>query len=238
MNFKKTITTLAVTGAFLVSSQASLAAGNNGYGTSNCQVVYGGGEVCPSNIQFSIDKKVLSPTKGGAYVDNLGMNDPKFVATNDVAFRITIRNTGNTAISQMNVTDTLPANISFISGAGSYNASNNTVTYTINNLPAGQTNEQTIVARVATEDKLPKDQGVFCLTNKVSATDNRGTIAEDTAGFCVQQNLAVQPTPTPQVYDKVPVKNIPTTGPELLPLAGLIPAGLAGLILRRKTKIN
>lgn len=232
MNFRKTLIAFFVTAIFMAVPFNSFAAGN-GYGTSKCQVVYGGGEVCPEAIEFTIDKKVLSPTKGGSYVDNLGFNDPKFQANTDIAFRITIKNTGKNAISQLVVVDTLPQNVTFVSGAGNYNASNNTVTYTINNLPAGQTNEQTIVGRIAAIDKLPQDQGVICLTNKVNATDNNGNNASDNAAFCVEK-----PVTTPQVFEKVPVKTIPSTGPEMLPLLGLIPAGITGLFLRKKSTIN
>lgn len=228
MNFTKKLSTLAVTGVFLTQAGVSLAAGN-GYGTSNCQVVYGGGEVCPESVQFSLDKKVLSPNKGGSYVDNLGFNDAKFQPGNTVAFKIIVKNTGEKTIEKLNIVDTLPANTVFTSGSASYNASNNTVSYTIDKLDPNAVNERTFVATIANADKLPKDQGVICLTNKVAATDKNGNTASDNAAFCIEKAVM-----NPKVFESVPVKSIPNTGPEMLALLGLIPAGIAGLLLRKK----
>ena len=40
------------------------------------------------------------------------------------------------------------------------------------------------------------------------------------------------------IYEKVPVKDIPKTGPELLTLLALAPVGLAGFYLRKKSKLS
>lgn len=233
MNFKKSITTLFATGMFLAAAGVSVAAGN-----SQCQVVYGGGEVCEDKIQFTIDKKVLTPTKGGSYVDNLTINDYRFQIGNTATFKIIVKNTGDNKIDTLTVVDNLPNHLTFVSGPGTYNNSNRTITYTINNLEKGQVNEQVFTVTVA--NSIPQNQGIVCLTNQATATDNNGITARDTAGLCVQQDVTspLQPTPAPQVFQKVPVKNIPNTGPEMLPLLGLIPAGIAGLVLRNKSKIN
>ena len=77
----------------------------------------------------------------------------------------------------------------------------------------------------------------MCLTNNVKGSDNHGNEAKDDASFCVEKDV-VTSKPTPQVYDKTPVKNIPNTGPEMLPLLGLIPAGLLGAAMRRKNKLG
>jgi len=202
---------------------------------SNCQIIYGGGQVCQQQIKFTIDKKVLQPTKGGTYVDNLSANDTHFQPGNDVAFQITITNTGKQTINQFSVVDTLPANLSFISGAGTYNSSNNTITYSISNLGVGASNQQIFVARIADSKMFAQNQ-VTCLTNIVNANDNVGDNAGDTSSFCIENPLVSNPTP--QVFATIPPKSIPNTGPEMLPLLGLIPAGLAGFVMRKKSKIN
>ncbi|MDO8270155.1 MAG: hypothetical protein Q7T54_05815 [Candidatus Levybacteria bacterium] len=232
MNIHKTLTTLFVTGAFLTTVGNSFAAGS-----SQCQIVYGGGEVCEDKIQFTLDKRVLTPTKGGDFVDNLTLNDARFEIGNTASFKIIVKNTGDKKIDTLTVVDTLPQHLNFVSGAGTYNSNNRTITYTINNLDKGQVNEQ--VFTVTITNSLPANQGIVCLTNHAKATDNNGITASDTAGLCVQQGVTpVQPTPAPQIFNKVPVKNIPNTGPEMLPLLGLIPLGVTGLILRRKSTIN
>lgn len=230
MNFKRLIATTIVTGAFLAAAGAAIADGT-GYGTSNCQVIYGGGQVCPTTLQFSIDKKVLAPTKGGTFVDNLGFNDAKFQPGDQVSFKIILRNTGDKAIDQLTVVDTLPSNVTFNSGPGT--VSNNTVTYIIKNLAVGASNEQTIVVNIGNIDTLPKDQGVMCLTNNVKGNDNNSAVANDSSSFCIEKAAM-----TPKVFTTVPPKSIPNTGPEMLPLLGLIPAGIAGFTLRRKSKLG
>ncbi len=233
MNFRKTLTTLFVTGAFLATAGTSFAAA----GSSQCQVVYGGGEICEDKIEFTLDKKVLLPTKGGNYVDNLTINDFRFQVGNTATFKIIVKNTGDKKIDTLTVVDTLPEHVNFVSGPGTYNNNNRTVTYTINNLEKGQSNEQVFTVTIA--NSLPSNQGIVCLTNQAAATNNNGITAKDTAGLCVEQGVTtVQPTPGPQVFQKVPVKNIPNTGPETLSLLALIPAGIAGFTLRKRAKIS
>ena len=234
MNIKTTIATLALTGAFLATATAAYAGG------SQCQIVYGGGEVCDNKIEFTLDKKVLNPNKGGEFVDNLTINDARFQPGMPATFKIIVKNTGDKKIDTLTVVDTLPTYLNFVSGPGSYNASNRTITYTVSNLEKDQSNEQTFAVNIVGQNDLPQNQGITCMTNNAQATDNNGITAKDSAGLCVQKDITVpgNPTPTPMIYQKVPVKNIPNTGPEMLPLLGLIPAGLSGLILRKKSKLN
>ena len=37
----------------------------NAAGQSNCQIIYGGGEVCEEQVKFTINKLVQKPGKGG-----------------------------------------------------------------------------------------------------------------------------------------------------------------------------
>lgn len=229
MKIKNYLITLTAFAALLTQTNSVFAAG-----TSQCQIIYGGGQICQDKIQFSIDKKVMSNTKGGSFVDNLTSNDTRFQPATDVTFQITVTNTGDKTIPTLNVVDTLPSNTTFVSGAGSYNSSNNTISYTISNLEAGKSNTQTFVARIANSSNF--SDAVTCLTNNVSANDNNGTSATDKAGFCVEK--AATALPQPKIFKEAPPKTIPQTGPELLPLLSLIPAGITGYFLRRKSRLN
>lgn len=230
--------TIAFLASLLLLTSAGLSnAAGTGYGQSNCQVIYGGGEVCHNKITFTIDKKVLIPNKGGSFVDNLGINDVKFQPSQQVTFKITVKNTGNKKIDKLDVKDTLPSYITFVSGVGTYDKNTNTLSYTISNLEKGSSNEQSFIGMITSADKLPQNQSVVCLTNAAQATDNNGIKASDTAGLCVEKGIIVK-KPTPPVYDSVPVKKIPETGPEALSLIALIPAGLAGLALRKKSNLK
>ncbi len=229
MNLKLAITSALLTGAFLATAGSAIAAG------SNCQIIYGGGQICQEQIKFTIDKKVLQPTKGGTFVDNLSITDTHFQPGSDVAFQITVNNTGDKSIDTLTVVDTLPSFLTFISGPGTFNSSNNTITYSISNLGTGASNQQSFVTKLLDSSKLPQNPTVTCMTNSVNANDNNGNSATDTSGLCVENPVS---TPAPKIFTTVPPKSIPNTGPEILPLLGLIPAGLSGLILRKKSKLG
>jgi uncharacterized repeat protein (TIGR01451 family) len=218
MNTK--LTTTLITSAALLMASSTLAFAS---GTSNCQVIYGGGEVCPPEVKFTIDKKVMSPTKGGQMVDNLSVNDPKFSAGNSVTFQLVVKNTGSKDVT-LNVEDVLPSYLDYVSG-GTYDAGNKKVTNSVT-LKAGEEKTFTVVAKVTSNENLPANQSVVCVTNIARAKDNAGTVAEDNAQLCIEKGVAIQP--------KVPTKNIPDTGPEMLALAFLPPVGLAGFYLRRR----
>lgn len=225
---KNIITSLLTAGLFLAVTPMALASGS-----SECQIVYGGGQVCKEKVSFTIDKKVQQPIKGGSFVDNLNTNDAKFAPAQEAVFKITIQNTGDKTIEKLEVIDTLPGYTVYVSGDGSYDKSKNTISYSIENLEKGKTNERTFSIKIGEASTLPQNQGLLCLTNNSKATDNNGSVATDAASFCIEKSFV-----TPEVFNKVPVNAVPATGPELLPLFGLIPAGIAGFALRKKSKFN
>ena len=225
---KNLITLLIAAGILLAAAPVAFAAGS-----SECQIVYGGGQVCKEKVSFTIDKKVQLPTKGGSFVDNLTTNDAKFTPASEAIFRITVTNTGDRTIEKLEVVDTLPNHNIYVSGNGTYDKSKNTIAYTITNLEKGATDERSFSVKIGDASTLPQNQGILCLTNNSKATDNNGSVATDAASFCVEKSFV-----EPELFNKVPVKNVPNTGPELLPLIGLVPAALAGYAIRRKSKFN
>ncbi len=201
----------------------------HGKAYADCQPIYGGGQTCVS-YNFTINKVVQVPGKsGGNYVDNLTINDPRYSPSQTVNYQLIVTNTGNETIPTLNITDHFPQYISFVSGAGSYDKNSKTLTFTLNNLGAGQS--QTIKLQAKTADSKTVPIGVFCndtTTNRVTAIDSNGISDNDSSQVCIQNSTAVLPATT--------VKTTPATGPELLPLALLLPGGLGGLILRKKSK--
>ncbi|MGE5042144.1 MAG: hypothetical protein ACM3IJ_04545 [Candidatus Levyibacteriota bacterium] len=220
MNFTK-LSKIALTASAILMGSANLAFAA---GSTNCEIVYGGGQVCTPQIKFTIDKKIQKPTKGGGFVDNLGANDDKFNPGQDVVFQITVQNTGDQAVT-LNVVDVLPSYITFVSG-GNFDSGSNKVTNQVS-LNPNDSKTFTIATRVVNAGGLPANQSVTCVTNVANAmtTDNNNS-AQDTAQFCIQNNVTVQP--------QIPSKSIPNTGPEALALLILPPVGAAGFYLRRK----
>lgn len=206
---------------------------------TSCQPIYGGGETCVQVGNLSIDKTVKNPSTG-SFVDNLNINDPKYSPSSTVTFQITVTNTGSGNISKTTVKDTLPGYVTFVSGPGSFDADSKVLTFEINNLGAGKSQTFTLEAKTADQENLPTDQNVTCVVNQAKATSEKME-SSDNSQFCIEKSTEETPkggTTTKggkKVFPAPKVVKTPDTGPEMLALVGLIPMGVGGLILRRKT---
>lgn len=206
------------------------------YGSEACQPIYGGGQTCATTNRFVLDKKVLNPqaTKGNvqAYVDNLSVNDPKYSPTQKVKFQLVATNTGDSTLSNLTLTDTIPDYVDFVSGPGKFDKDTRTLTYNISSLNPNESKKYTVEVKVKSTESLPSSQGVVCVVNQASLKleDNE---SKDNSQFCIQKTLTKGGLPV------MPAPNMtqtPATGPEMLPLLGLIPAALGGLFLRKRSK--
>jgi len=202
-----------------------------GYGSTPCNPVSGASTPCPT-VQFTISKMVKDPNTGN-FVDNLGINDDKYTPNSTINFKIDITNTGVSTINQVNVTDVFPQFLTYLSGVnGSYNQNTQTLTFSITNLQPGQTQELMLVTQAVDSANFPTNTAIVCPINQVSAIElNTDTTASASSQVCIEK---VNSLPTPQVFQTPPIKQTPPTGPEMLPLLGLIPAGISGFLLRRK----
>lgn len=175
---------------FLIS--ATFAFADSGYGQ------YGG----PSDKGIvTVDKFVAMPrnAKGGVsyeYVDNLGPQNYKFGPESYIFFKLKVRNTSESTVRDITVTDTFPEFLQIFEDTGKLDKSNRKVTIKIDELKNGEEKEYNLKARVLTQDKLPQDKGLFCLTNQANLTSPLGTDA-DTAQFCIEkQVLGTQEVPS------------------------------------------
>lgn len=220
---------------FVILTVFSLAlAGGLSPAFADCQALYGGGQTCTSNFSFTINKMVQVPGKGGGqYVDNLSINDAKYFPSQNVNYEIIVTNTGSQTIPTINITDTFPQFITFVSGAGNYNQNNNTLSFTVSNLDAGKSVTYVLTAKTADSNTLPNTQGITCVINQVSATDTNGDLNSDSSQLCIQKNV-LSATPLP-VLPAPKIVATPATGPEMLPLLALIPGALGGLFLRKNS---
>lgn len=171
-----------------------LAAATN-YGTNNCQPIYGGGQSCVKTPQFEINKTVQNP-KTQAYVDNLGVSDPKFAPTQLVPFKISVKNTTDTRIDDVIIKDIMPEIVEFAGGIGDFDAKTRTLTIKLASLDAGETRDFYVQAKVAAKDKLPQDQNVMCVINQSTITKGDKT-SQDNSQFCVEKTLPPTPTNPP-----------------------------------------
>jgi len=225
---KNTIKIALFTLALLLASKNMAFAGS-----SACQIIYGGGEICPPQVSFSIEKQVFKPGKGGEFVNNLTVNDPKFSPEETVPFKIIVTNTGTNDIANLEVTDTFPEFVNFASGVGNFDSNTKTLRFIIGSLAAGQSMEFFINGRVAGSNQLPKDRQVVCVVNKVRGIVD-GVTADSFSQLCIEKRIVIEPTIPLKVFQAPKAKVTPETGPEMWPLIGIIPSGILGYFLRRK----
>jgi uncharacterized repeat protein (TIGR01451 family) len=229
---------------------------------TNCQPLYGGGETCVQAPNISINKLVKHPNEN-RFVDNLGVNDPKFGPDSTVNFRLEVKNTSNNALTNIRVRDIFPQQITFVKGfqGGSFDNASRTYTINIDRLERGQSRVFDIEAKTVSVNQFPT-QSISCIVNQGQVTQGNST-SQDNAQFCIQrETLSAQLTPAqgqpqqqgtpgttkggqPQpgttkggqpIYPQPQTQAVPKTGPEAIALAALLPSSLAGILLRKKAK--
>lgn len=221
---KKSLSISLLALAFCVSLLAtSVEAGNGTYGQYGQYGQYGS----PSSTQsILIDKTIASgeTTKGGVqtFVDNMSLSDPKFKPGDTITFRLKVKNTADTLISDVKVVDFMPTSLDMVSGGAL--RTDGAIIINAGDFKPGEEKTYTIKARVKSQDQLPSDKGVFCELNKVRVESEKAS-DEDTAQFCIEKQV-------------VGVKQVPQAGPEagLLLFGGEIITLTAGIYLKRKGK--
>lgn len=218
------------------------------YADVSCQPIYGGGQTCVQTGNVSVDKKLTHP-KTNSLVDNIGVNDDKFGPESVVTFQIAVTNTGSGKISRVQVRDIFPQHVDFAAGVGNFDGGSKVLSFDVNDLNPAETRTFNIVGKVAKAENLPVNQGIVCVVNQATAKDstNTGNPSVDNAQLCIQKDLpAVTTQPATVVETKGGLKvfppqktfTTPATGPEMLPLLALLPTGLLGAFLRKKSLIK
>lgn len=179
---------------------------------------YGQGET-PA-ISITVDKKVSngSQTKGGVYqyVDNFTLSDERFSPGQNVYFLVTVKNTTNSTLSNIQVTDTLPQYLAVVEAPGTTNGQ--TISWKYDSLSAGEERTERLIARIVEQEYLPAGQSVMCPKNQVSVSVSNSS-DYDTSQFCIEKQV-------------VGVEEVPKAGPEFGILLGAL--NLAGLGLGLK----
>lgn len=202
-----------------------------------CQPIYGGGQTCVQAGNVAINKMVLNP-KTNIFVNNLGVNDPKFAADQNITFQLIITNNGDSKLSKITVKDIFPQFVNFVSGPGSFDNNAKTLSFDVNDLNSKESKDFKIVGKVVPINQLSINN-TACIVNQATATSN-GQTSQDNAQFCIEKKVQEQAAPTTTkggltIYPPTQVITTPPTGPEALPLLALLPTGIAGFILRKKS---
>ena len=222
--------------SLLILSVIAFAFPLKSYADTSCQPIYGGGQSCTTSNNIVIDKTVLNP-QSNQFVNNLSINDPKYLPGLIATFQIAITNTGNKNISTIDVKDIFPQYVIFGAGAGTFDINTNTLSFSLTDLAPNETRKYSIVGRVFNAENIPGTVGsVVCVVNQAIAMINNNNVSQDNSQFCIEKTAVASVVTTKggfPVLSSVPTTSTPSTGPEALVLFGLIPTGITGLMLRK-----
>ena len=203
------------------------------------------------NIQsqsVTIDKKVARPGTT-EFVDNLLPSDPRYVPNQQLWYQIKVRNTTNTQMDNVTVTDIIPDYIEPVEGPGNYFADTHTIEFTIGSLAAGEERVYTFKMQVIAQDRLPYDRSLICETvntNDYSVRAHVTNVAEvyvgdtmtdrDQSQLCIEKTIGTVTNTKPGIA----IKQVPNTGPEFgMALVALQMAGLgAGVFIKRRSTVK
>lgn len=168
------------------------------------------GEVCIYTGELQIDKEVWD-VEDELWVDNMGINDYKFAPSEEITFKLKIKNVGDKTFDKVYVKDTLPDYLELISGD---------LEFEIDDLDPDETVEREIRVRVVSADQFP-DGATICVVNTGETWSNDES-DKDTAQVCLEEKV-------------LGVTVLPPTGPGgwLLILPFSLLAGLIGVYLRK-----
>jgi len=182
MNYKNKISLIIfslLTGVLLTAFSAKKV-------SARCVDLYGGGQTCYEG-ELQVNKMVKNPSNGD-YTDNLYSDNAKYSPDQEIWFQVTVRNTGNDNLTNIDVKDKFPDYVLFDSANGSWNNTDKTLTWKIDNLSPNDSKDYEIKGRIVGSGSLPNDAGTYCVNNYAEAKkDNKS--ASDTAYFCISKKV-------------------------------------------------
>ncbi len=101
----------------------------------------------------------------------------------NLTFNIEVRNTGQTTLNNIQVKDTLPDAIDWVSGPGNFDRNSRTLNVTVDQLGAGQSRNIEFTAKIKDNQTMNT-----CITNVAQARVNE-LFAQGTAVFCIQTQV-------------------------------------------------
>jgi len=210
----------------------------------SCNPIYGGGPTCVTIGGLMLDATVMNP-QTNKMVNGLKVNEPKYNPGSIVTFQIKLINTTSSTIGHIDVQDGFPPYVNYSTGEGNFDTASRILSFSVKDLEPNKPRIYNIFGRIVASDQLPGNNSIICVTNQVVAMVVDPASAKDTSTFCIEKKTQVAPSPInkpakklgfPILTPPTKISKTPSTGPEALALFFLIPTGIAGFFLRRKSK--
>ena len=202
---------------FLIALFLFLLLANRAYGQYG---QYGG--PAPSQ-SILIEKFVAKPGSTTDFFDNLSPTDPRFSPDQTVNFKLTVKNTSDTTLTNVTVKDFVPDFLQPMSGPGNFDSSSRTISFGAGDFAVNEEKTYFLSMKVVSQNQLPSDKSIVCVVNKGQAS-NDNVSDDDTSQLCIEKQV-------------VGAVQVPTAGPELgvaiLTLNTLVLG--AGLWLKKRT---
>lgn len=149
------------------------------------------GAECPPASVIVVDKFIRDPRqKGDVYVDNLLLADYKFHASEDVIFKIVIKNTGTNAIENVSAEDILPLLTDLVTATGEVRDVRE-ASRSIGTMEPDETQEWFLRVRVKGAEQIPA--GTVCgdpnAINRVTVHAKDMPDTNDTSSFCIEKKV-------------------------------------------------
>jgi len=169
--------------------------------SADCVGQYGQYGTPCNSYTIIVDKMVAKPGTND-YVDNLSVTDPRFKPSQEVMFKIKIKNTSTIKLVGMEVKDTIPSYLDPMEGPGAYDSTNREITWNAGDFDIDEEKVFYLKMKVLSQDNLPADKGLFCVTNFVKANSSNA-YDDDTSQICIEKQVAAGTV------------QVPSAGPEM-----------------------
>ncbi|MBI3485359.1 DUF11 domain-containing protein [Candidatus Daviesbacteria bacterium] len=162
---------------------------------TTCTGQYGAYGATCQTTSLSVSKLIKNPVTG-ELVDTLSSSGPHFLPEQTVNFRVTVKNTGNTDLTNIQVQDKFPDFTDFVSGPGSFDSNSRAENFSIDKLKPGEFRDFDIVGKIKNAASMATNS-LSCVTNFAQASVSNQN-ASDTALFCIENQILVTTTVLPR----------------------------------------
>lgn len=156
----------------------------------SCTNQYGAAVACPP-VDLTVNKQVKHPTSG-VFVENILSTDTPYSPGSEVLYRLVVRNASGETMNPITVTDSLPAELTFVAGPGTYSTPGKpggTLTFTLENVIAGEM--RTVEVLVKVEPTTPTKCDIVNTARVTSPARPNGD--DDTVSICVSRAAPTLP---------------------------------------------
>ena len=228
---------------FLISILYFLSSGMV-YADTSCEPIYGGGPTCVTTGGLVLNATVMNP-QTNKMVDNLKPTDPTYKPGSLVTLQLMLTNVTTSTFREIDVQNVFPMYVNYLAGEGNFDQNSRILSFKVKDLEPNKPKTYTLMGKIVEAQQLPDENSINCVVNQATGIVLDPASAGDTSTFCIEKKIQVTPTPINKPAEKSgfpiltpppTISKTPATGPESLALFSLVPTGILGWYLRKKSR--